>query len=60
MEESFFRCIPQRKKPLPLYPTTEKNIFHCGIQWKKTCGVVGYNAEDFSGIQYTAQNSVEV
>jgi hypothetical protein len=38
----------------------EENIFHCGIQLKKTCGVVGYNAEDVSGIQYTAQDSVEV
>jgi hypothetical protein len=36
-------------KLLPLYPTSEENIFHCGIQWKKTCGVVGYNAEDFLG-----------
>jgi hypothetical protein len=42
------------KKPLPLYPTMEENIFHCGIQRNKTCGVVGYNDEDFSGIQYTA------
>ncbi len=25
-----------------------ENIFHCGIQWKKTCGVVGYNVEEFS------------
>ncbi len=49
-----------KKKPLPLYPTTEENIFYCGIQRKKTCCVVGYNAEDFSGIQYTTQDSVEV
>jgi hypothetical protein len=31
-----------------LYPTMEENLFHLGIQQKKTCGVVGYNAEDFS------------
>jgi hypothetical protein len=59
-----FPCIPQRKKtssvvyhnggkPLSLYPTTEGNIFHCGIQRKKTCGVVGYNAEDFSVLDPT-------
>jgi hypothetical protein len=64
-EKKLFRCIPlwrkassivshNEKKPLPLYPTTEENRFHCGIQRKKTCGVVGYNAENFSGIQYTA------
>jgi hypothetical protein len=58
-KKNLFRCIPQQKKtsfieshnggkPLPLYPTTEENLFHCGIKLKKTCGVVGDNAEDFS------------
>jgi hypothetical protein len=43
MEESFFRCIPQRKKTssivshnggkyLPLWDTTEENLRRCGIQ----------------------------
>jgi hypothetical protein len=46
MEKNLFRCIPKckktssvvshnEKKPLPLYPTMEENIFHCGIQQKK-------------------------
>jgi hypothetical protein len=35
-----------RRKPLPLYPTMEENLFHCGIHRKKTCIVVGYNAEE--------------
>jgi hypothetical protein len=26
----------------------EENILHCGMQRKKTCSVMGYNAEDFS------------
>jgi hypothetical protein len=41
------------KKPLLLYLTTEENLFHCGIQWKKTCGIVGFNAEDFSALHPT-------
>jgi hypothetical protein len=53
MEENLFHCIPQREKSLLLYPTTEENLFHCGIQWKKTCGVVGYNAEDYSVLHPT-------
>jgi hypothetical protein len=53
-EKNIFRCIPQwgktssvvshnEKKTLPLYPTTEENIFHCGILFwtcKQYCDVV--------------------
>jgi hypothetical protein len=69
-KQNVFRCIPQwrktssvvfhNKKSLPLDPTTDENIIHFGIQQKKNCGIVGYNAENLSGIQYTAQDSVVV
>ncbi len=53
MEENLFHCIPQHKKPFPLYPTTEENLFHYEIHWKKTSGVVGYNGQDFSMLHPT-------
>jgi hypothetical protein len=34
--EIVLRCIPQRKKPLPLCPTTEENLIRCIPQQKKT------------------------
>ncbi len=49
MEESFFRCIPQRKIPLLLYPTTEENIFHCGIQRKKPAALWDTMLKNFLG-----------
>ncbi len=41
------------KKHLLLYPTTEENLLHCGIQLKKTCGIVGYNVKDYSALHPT-------
>ncbi len=35
MEKNLFCCIPQWKKPLPLYPTMEENIFHMGYNGRK-------------------------
>jgi hypothetical protein len=40
--EIFLRCIPQRKKPLPLYPTTEQNLLCC---INKTFSVVYHNGK---------------
>ncbi len=33
--EIFLCCIPQRKKPLPVYSTTEENLPRCIPQWEK-------------------------
>ncbi len=54
MEEILFRCISQQEKSLLLYPTMEENFFQCEIQRKKTCGVVGYNVEDYSALHPTS------
>jgi hypothetical protein len=35
--------IPQWKKPLPLYPTVEENLFHCIPERRKTSSIVSYN-----------------
>jgi hypothetical protein len=32
--------IPHRRKPLPLYPTPEKNLFRCIPQRRKTSSIV--------------------
>jgi hypothetical protein len=62
---------PTTKKPLLLYPTTEENIFHCGIQcgrffWDSVncirfCCGVGYNGRKISCVVgYNRKNLIAI
>jgi hypothetical protein len=43
--EIVVRCISQRRKLFPLYPTTEENLFSCIPQRKKCCCAISHNGK---------------
>ncbi len=65
----FLHCIPQRKKPLPLYPTTEKpssvcptmeeNLFRCPTT-EKTSSVISYNEGKYHTHTHTFKIFIQV